>query len=340
MPHSTRLQLAKQSCLQWQSLATASYIVNMAVVKMSIGFFLLRISVHRVYIWILYISMAVIVVWSGGIFLFEIFQCNPVAAQWDFTLLMVNGGTGTCASGDAVVAAGYALSVLAVLSDWLYALLPIFMVWKVRMSLQAKITVILVLSLGVLYVYQSAESSSGTFYLRVLIFTSASIATLIRVRFLIEIGNFEDLLCKSSSALRKPNVASRKDCKRRLQANVFIDGATDALIWTLVEPGISIFAASIATLRPLLRALKLTGFSSADDERTTAQGTASGSAWQGVPEARPQELDEFSAAPPRRLNVPQKSSAIPTPRTDELSDDGSEDLIYTRGLRGKSQIPR
>lgn len=48
------------------------------------------------------------------------------------------------------MSAGYALTVLAVLSDWLFELLPIPMVWNVRMSIQAKLTVVVILSLGVL----------------------------------------------------------------------------------------------------------------------------------------------------------------------------------------------
>ena len=36
------------------------------------------------------------------------------------------------------------------------------------------------------------------------------------------------------------------------------------MIWTLVEPGVAIVASSLATIRPLLRALKVRGFESSD----------------------------------------------------------------------------
>lgn len=119
----------------------------MAFIKASIAVFLLRIAVRRRYKWILKISLAIIIIWTIAIFLFNIFQCTPVAFQWDFT---IEGGK--CVDGAQLVNAAYAFSVLAVLSDWLYALIPIPMLWSVKMNLQTKVSVTLVLSLGILYV--------------------------------------------------------------------------------------------------------------------------------------------------------------------------------------------
>jgi hypothetical protein len=121
------------------------YTADMAFIKASIAVFLLRIAVKNVYKWILKISLAIIVLWTAGIFFFNIFQCSPVAFQWDFTI-----PGGKCVPGDSLVAAAYAFSILAVLSDWLYALLPIPMLWSVKMNLQTKISVTLILSLGIL----------------------------------------------------------------------------------------------------------------------------------------------------------------------------------------------
>jgi len=41
------------------------------------------------------------------------------------------------------------------------------------------------------------------------------------------------------------------------------------MIWTLVEPGIAISAASLATIRPLLRRWRISGFTSSGRSRTT-----------------------------------------------------------------------
>ena len=121
---------------QYQTLATTTYVANMMFIKLSIAIFLLRIAVKRRYTWTLKISMVVIALWSLAIFLYEIFQCTPVQAQWDFTIKNFK-----CVSGDSFVAAAYSISAMTIVSDWLYAILPIPMIWSVKLTTQAKITV-------------------------------------------------------------------------------------------------------------------------------------------------------------------------------------------------------
>ncbi|EHK27523.1 uncharacterized protein TRIVIDRAFT_140068 [Trichoderma virens Gv29-8] len=215
----------KVSALMWQSLATVTYIINMMFIKMSIGIFLLRVSARKVYNWIICVSLVIIGIWSLVIFFFDIFQCNPVQKQWDFR---IQGGK--CASPDDIIAAAYAISVMTIASDWLYALLPIPMLWSVKMTSQAKGTVILILGLGIF----------------------ASIATLIRIKFLGSLQDTNDLLCMSHLNF----------------------SATDVMIWTIIEPGVAIVASSLATIRPLLRAMKIHGFESTGRTRSAPSGYA------------------------------------------------------------------
>lgn len=130
---------------QYQALATLVYVSNMMFIKLSLAIFLLRIAVKKRYIWTLRISMVVVSIWSTAIFFYEIFQCAPVEAQWDFTI-----DPQKCASGTAFVAAAYSISVMSIVSDWMYAIMPIFMIWAVQMNTQKKVTVGFVLSMGVL----------------------------------------------------------------------------------------------------------------------------------------------------------------------------------------------
>ncbi|KAI1503581.1 hypothetical protein F5X99DRAFT_98625 [Biscogniauxia marginata] len=205
--------------LMYQALATATYILNMLLIKLSIGIFLLRLAMERRYKYTIYISLGIITIWSLVLFFWNLFQCNPFAAQWDYTILQKDPSA-HCVSAEEIVNAAYALSVMTVLSDWLYALLPIPMIWNVKMTVQAKATVIAVLGLGIF----------------------ASIATLIRLKFLSDLEDTSDILFKG----------------------------TDAMIWTLIEPGIAISAASLVTIRPLLRKWKLKGFTSTGSSRQTA----------------------------------------------------------------------
>ncbi|OHW98098.1 integral membrane family protein [Colletotrichum incanum] len=226
---------------QYQALATATYVLDMLFIKLSIGFFLLRLSNSKFYNWIIYVSLAIVTVWSVVIFFWNVFQCSPVEAQWDYAIL-----NSKCVSPDAVVAAAYSISVMTILSDWLYtvltdfeALLPIPMIWSVKMTKQAKATVIVILGLGIF----------------------ASIATLIRLKFLADLSDLTDILFTG----------------------------TDAMVWTLVEPGVAIVASSLVTIRPLLRAWRLSGFTSTD--RTPGMsGAISGGVRSGTTRTAPRPV--------------------------------------------------
>lgn len=199
----------------------------MGFIKVSIALFLLRLDCSRkVYRWILSVSATIVAIWSSVTFFWYLFQCRPVQAQWDYTIPQAQ-----CVTSEQVVNAAYALSIMTILSDWLYALLPIPMLWGLEMTKQTKFAVVVVLSLGIF----------------------ASIATLIRLKFLAGINNTADLLCKqlhlrfAICLMREPDVLlTRKSVT-----------ANDALIWTLMEPGVAIIAASIPTLRPLVQKLRI-----------------------------------------------------------------------------------
>ncbi|KAH7264007.1 hypothetical protein B0J15DRAFT_524192 [Fusarium solani] len=210
---------AEVNALKWQALATATYVLDMMFIKLSIGVFLLRLSVKPVYTWIIWISLVIITIWSTVIFFWNMFQCSPVEKQWDFR---ITGGH--CVSADQIVSAAYAISAMTIVSDWLYAILPIPMLWTVKMTKTAKATVIVILGLGIF----------------------ASIATLVRLRFLADLTDTDDILF----------------------------AGTDAMVWTLIEPGVAIIASSLATIRPLLRAMKIRGFESTGNTYGTGHSAA------------------------------------------------------------------
>ncbi|KAI1814690.1 hypothetical protein GGS20DRAFT_398939 [Poronia punctata] len=218
--HNRALSQADEiEALKWQALATGSYVLDMWLIKLSIGMFLLRLAVQKRYKYVLHLSIFVVGVWSLALFFWNVFQCNPVSAQWDYTVLE-RDPTSHCVTADEIVSAAYSLSALTILSDWFYALIPIPMIWSVTMTTQAKWSVIAVLGLGIF----------------------ASVATLIRLKFLADLTDVSDIL----------------------------HAGTDAMIWTLIEPGVAISAASLATIRPLLRSWRIGGFT--DSERSHGTG--------------------------------------------------------------------
>ncbi|CZR68938.1 uncharacterized protein PAC_18839 [Phialocephala subalpina] len=192
---------------KWTSLAALTYIILMAIIKCSIATFLLRIAIERIYRLIIYISMAMVIIYSLVIFFYNLFLCHPVEFTWNRT---IEGGT--CAPG--ALASSYALSALAIISDLLFALLPVPLIWFLKMNIRTKIFVFGVLSFGIV----------------------ASIATIARLGTLININ---------------------KD-------NGYLYYIVDTLNWTIIEISLAIIGGSIATFRPLLKALHIKGFISSD----------------------------------------------------------------------------
>ncbi|KAG5996293.1 hypothetical protein E4U52_006921 [Claviceps spartinae] len=247
------------AAIMWQALGVAIYILNMMFIKLSIGVFLLRIATQKSYIWAIRIVLVIITLWSIGLFIWNLLQCTPIEKQWDFRIT-----DGQCAGASEVLTAAYALSVMTILTDWFFALIPIPMLWGVKMSTQAKTTVILILSLGIF----------------------ASIATLIRFRFLTSIERTDDILFR----------------------------ATNASIWSLIEVGVAIIASSLATIRPLLRSLRIRGFVSVD-KFPLVETSSPRRGSRKVPESMMPEIDTYDF----RL----RGVGVPVREDDELDDDGT-----------------
>ncbi|EMT69468.1 hypothetical protein FOC4_g10003192 [Fusarium odoratissimum] len=114
-----------------------TYCFSLLFLKSSICVTLLRIAViktHRIIIWctltFAILSTSVVII---GVFLI----CQPISTAW--------GHTGTCAPTVVIASLGYLVSAGAVVTDWICAILPIFMLYKSNMKLATKIGVSAVL---------------------------------------------------------------------------------------------------------------------------------------------------------------------------------------------------
>lgn len=132
---------------QFQTLSELAYIANTAFIKLSVGLLLRRISPSKTYNTIISTSMIILTLWTAVTFFIVLFQCRPVYFAWD-----QSSGKGSCFNPTVIADAGYAFSAMDIFFDWLFALLPVPMLWDVQMSAQLKLSILLILSLGVLYV--------------------------------------------------------------------------------------------------------------------------------------------------------------------------------------------
>lgn len=115
----------------------------MITVKVSIGLFLLRITIKPIHRWIIYINMALTVLTGLVFFFVTLLQCTPISYFWNKT-----SQTGWCINVDVIIALTFLYSAVSVICDFTFAILPIFLVWNLNMSGKTKLMLIPILGMA------------------------------------------------------------------------------------------------------------------------------------------------------------------------------------------------
>ena len=130
--------------------------------KVSIYLFLLRIPITKVLIRPLQAAVVVLVVTNIIFTLLWLLQCSPVEAVWHTEVHGRCFGRGQL-ERIVMAQAGRSLnpeqrlnnrwltiSIILIISDILFALYPVFMLWSVQMKIQTKISLRILMGLGVM----------------------------------------------------------------------------------------------------------------------------------------------------------------------------------------------
>ena len=247
----------RSNLLQYFILGQLTYALTSGLVKLSVGLLLYRIAAAPVYRHTVMISIIIVVVWSLATVMIIALQCQPLSFAW--------GGskTGKCFNPSVLVKTGYAFSAMDIASSWLYSLLPIPMLWNVQMPWKAKIGVMAILAVGIVYDPKFNASSTVAYFS-----SRSSTATIVRLRGLIVLSSSQDVLCMLYIPPSLNNILSN---------SVFspVDIVTTNT-WSVVEISVAIFAACIATYRPLLKRLNLHGFGYSSRKAPTKSNTNTG----------------------------------------------------------------
>lgn len=108
---------------------------------------LLRITVNRIHMGILYTAMALNIV-AGTIFIFfTIFQCKPVSHFWHRL-----DQDGKCVDLKVIIDIAYLCSAVAALTDFVIGLLPALIIQNLQMTRRNKILAGGIMSLGCMFV--------------------------------------------------------------------------------------------------------------------------------------------------------------------------------------------
>lgn len=129
--------------IEYDQWFEVSYLFAIALTKTSIGITILRIAAqrrHRYTVWAMLVLCNTAYA-AGCIFLFS--SCQPLAARWNPLL-------GRCPVDFMMVPLAYSLITLGVITDAACALVPISIVRRLQMPRRRKITLMVVLSMGIL----------------------------------------------------------------------------------------------------------------------------------------------------------------------------------------------
>ncbi|KAH6676534.1 hypothetical protein B0J14DRAFT_355936 [Halenospora varia] len=121
------------------------YVPILVLIKMSICFFLLRLTGQKTILKRSIWGLLIVTVILGIINLFMVlFQCLPISSNWDKTI-----PNPKCMNFNAVTVA---FAALGVITDGLALIIPAWIVWDLQISMRQKIMLIGVLSFGLITV--------------------------------------------------------------------------------------------------------------------------------------------------------------------------------------------
>ncbi|KAJ4180210.1 hypothetical protein NW755_011898 [Fusarium falciforme] len=130
-------------CAEYMLYSQVTYGTTVPLIKASVVFMLLRITVEPKYRWTLYIMQLLATVMAIVGIVASLTYCTPVRAYWNPLL-------GKCGDFNRVVIIGYVWTAVGIVTDWCCAILPYFVVRKLQMNRRSKRIVMLILGLGAL----------------------------------------------------------------------------------------------------------------------------------------------------------------------------------------------
>jgi hypothetical protein len=140
-------------------IAELGYVSSTTILKLSIGFFLLRVCIRKIQRVIIWVVLGIVTLFSLYYIGLVIFQCHPTDYFWN-QYDPFHPRKGGCVSGEMISGSTYTHSALSALGDWTLGILPIFLVWDLNMNPRTKISVAVILALGALSVCHASSRTS------------------------------------------------------------------------------------------------------------------------------------------------------------------------------------
>lgn len=117
---------------------------TLMLTKLSICFFLLRIPVEKHLIRPIQGAIIILIVSNVVLTLLWVFQCNPIASAWN------KQTPGSCFSNGQLQRIIISQAIISIISDFMLALFPIVLLWKVQIAPRIKAGLCTLMALGLL----------------------------------------------------------------------------------------------------------------------------------------------------------------------------------------------
>ncbi|KJZ78355.1 hypothetical protein HIM_02393 [Hirsutella minnesotensis 3608] len=183
------------------------YIPITLAIRVSVCLFLLRIVNRKVHRQLIYALLALVSTASLAYLLVTIFQCMPPSHFW--AQAQDNGSDGSCAHQDLMTAMGFVHGSVSALSAAFVGLLPVVILWRIRLDLRTKVTVLALLGMSFVHtaLWSIIEPGVGL--------VAASLPTLRPL--------FKKLTPKSAGTEREPAPAHRPGHRRSVNGSRTIE---------------------------------------------------------------------------------------------------------------------
>jgi len=135
-----------QKILHWSYFHAWLIVVGISSVKISVGFFLLRLVQGKWYKRFIIAWIAFLVVFTLACVGSLLFQCLPVNGAWNFTVKFAPKTK--CYSNDTYRSVGLFNGAINIFTDFVFASLPIPIIWSLQINMRTKISLVCILSLG------------------------------------------------------------------------------------------------------------------------------------------------------------------------------------------------
>ena len=152
----------------WFFFFECFFCLSIIPIKLSVTFMLMRVAgPKRHYVTALWVMASLFIVMNLISFFYIVFRCDPVSFAWDTTT-----PEGSCLPSRDLADIYYADTAVNIITDWFVALIPIPLLWNLKLNTNAKISVGFLLSLGIL----------------------ASLSACIRLKYTVNLNNSNDYL--------------------------------------------------------------------------------------------------------------------------------------------------